>query len=37
MNKKAYQSPNITILGGVDKLTLGKGNLNNDNNGQSGS
>ena len=25
MNKKAYQSPTITILGGVNNITLGSG------------
>ena len=31
MNKKAYQSPSLTILGGINNVTLGKGSLTNDN------
>lgn len=31
MNKKAYQSPNITTLGGINNVTLGSGSLASDN------
>ena len=37
MNKKIYKSPNITILGGINNVTLGKGKGAVDVGGKSGS